>query len=247
MDVAVLNAQVEKIVREKFRRYICSIFYIRSDGEQKLGTGNLIKHNGQVYILTCNHVVEDVVSSNYLEISFSNSATLINGQVSLFQRDQNDDLALLKVSEDFDLKDLVPLTLEDFSNSTDLRTICNKQAVFLVVGFPADIVVQSKPTSLLELKPLFYQTSSLLSRRPTKTKMYLEYPYGNEHGIGLPRAPGISGAGIWKIPPMLPSNGVWSPTSWRLVSIQHAWNEGEYSGESYIVGSRISRLFDWLK
>ena len=230
---------MEIVVEEKFKRHVCSILY----ADLKIGTGNLITHDGHLFIVTCRHIAIEAFNSKKLKIYFTNKAFIDRNQVSLFRKNKADDLALLKIEADFPLGDLIPITLKDLNYLADLRALDRDDLAFLVVGFPSEITKPDFKHRRLGLRREDYYTMSAINRRNTKTKMYLEYPSGKDIVPNLPRAYGLSGAGIWQIPPVVSdSNSIWSPTQFKMVAIQRAWSAGEY-----IIGSRLKKVFDWLK
>jgi hypothetical protein len=149
---------------------------------------------------------------------------------------------LLKLKADLSLLDLNPLSLQDFINTNDLRIFSQGDLSFVVVGFPSDIAITETAKKLIWLQPLFFLTTTLQGKQQTKAKIYLDYRIENEAIPNLPEALGLSGAGIWHIPSILPSNSIWSPNSMKLVAIQHAWKRNEY-----IVGLRVRKIFEWLQ
>lgn len=247
-DILILEKQVETIIRKKFELFICSISYRNTNEAQEIGTGNLVTCKGEIYIFTCNHIINNAGSAENLEFNFANGVNLIKGQASLFQKDEKEDIALLKIKDKTDLKDLRALTLNDFGNFTDLREVRKNKPVFVVTGFPTDFVKKDVKTKTTNLIPLFYQTVPLANKKASKTKIYLDYPYGKQDEPELPRAYGLSGAGIWKFPPILSSQdqNIWSPTSMKFIAMQRAWEKGTYSDKPCIIGSRINKIFDWL-
>jgi hypothetical protein len=69
--------------------------------------------------------------------------------------------------------------------------------------------------------------------------LYIGYPremMTEEGPRPLPKAPGLSGSGVWSLGP--PMNEIWSPDSARLVALQRSWLEYEYL--------RCTLIRDWL-
>jgi hypothetical protein len=235
-----ITEQLNIILRQKFQRHICSILY---DDEKYLGTGNLIKHNNQLFILTCHHVAIEACTFRNLEIIFPGNEILKRNQITLFRKHKFDDIALLRIEEpNFELGELVPLTLSEFTRSADLRSFSESNSQFVVGGFPGSLAKQNTPNSAtFILKALLFQTMPPIGKRQTKAKIYLEYKPENTNNRKLPDAPGISGGGIWYVPPINLNNQVLSPTHWKIIGIQSAWKRGEY-----IVGTRVQKIFEWL-
>jgi len=235
----LIQKQLRTIIKEKFRRHICSILYGK---EQHVGTGNLLKHNGQLFILTCHHVATEACSSKNFEVIFTNNIKVNGDQISLFRKHKGDDIALLKIESNLELEELIPLTLGEFANSSDLRVFSRSNLPFVVVvGFPASLVEHDNSIQLRSLRPLIFQTMPPIGKRQTKAKIYLEYQPGSADTPKLPDAPGLSGAGIWYVTPLGQNDHIISPTHWKFIAIQSTWKPGEY-----IVGKRLREVFKWL-
>jgi hypothetical protein len=59
--------------------------------------------------------------------------------------------------------------------------------------------------------------------------LYVEYPREMMTAEGvkqLPRAPGLSGSGLWTVNPRV--GGIWTPDMAKLVAIQRSWTEWEW-------------------
>ncbi len=197
----------------------------------------------QLFILTCHHVAVEAYTFRNLEIIFPDNKALKQNQITLFRKNKNDDIALLRIDEtNFKLGDLAPLTLGEFTTSTDLRDFSHRNSQFVVGGFPGSLAKQNIPNSpTFTLKPLLFQTMPPIGRRQTKAKIYLEYKPENTNNRNLQDAPGLSGGSIWYVPPINLNNPILSPTHWKIVAIQSAWRRGDY-----IVGKSIRKVFEWL-
>jgi len=238
VEIDLIQKQLHTILKEKFRRHICSILYGKG---QHIGTGNLLKHNGHLFILTCHHIATEAYDSKNFEVIFANNMIISGNQISLFRKHKGDDIALLKIESNFQLEDLVPLTLGEFTNSADLRVFSQSNLPFVVVGFPASLVEHDNFIRLRSLRPLFFQTMPPIGKHQTKAKIFLEYEPGSADTPKLPDAPGLSGAGIWYVTPFGQNDHIVSPTHWKLIVIQSTWKPGEY-----IVGKRLRKVFEWL-
>ena len=104
IEGSALTEQLNIILKQKFRRHICSILY----GDEKyIGTGNLVQHRNQLFILTCHHVAVEAYTFRNLEIIFPDNKALKQNQITLFRKNKNDDIALLRIDEtNFKLGDL---------------------------------------------------------------------------------------------------------------------------------------------
>ncbi len=234
VEISELEKQIEIMVREKFKRHLCVIRY-----SGYIGTGNLFRHADQSFILTCEHVASEACDAPDLEIVFPNNVVMGKKNIFLFRKDRKSDLALIRIDSDVQSTDLTPISFGDFAFGDDLRTFIDDKSVFLVVGFPKQITKIIKSSDRIRVQPLFYRTVLSDDKPTTKAKVYLDYPSGKDEMPGLPEAYGLSGAGIWHMPPI--KDEIWSPIKWKLVAIQYAWKEGEY-----IVGSGVQKVFDWL-
>jgi hypothetical protein len=235
-----IQEQLETILREKFRRHLCSIWYSNTQDGAKygIGTGNLIGHDNLLYVLTCHHVVEHFFKLPHSEINMAENLTITKKQVSFVASDEDEEIALIKLEYGFDETLLMPLTTNDFENVQDFTNYPVDESVFFVAGFPFDLTKKRK--NITSIIPLFFQTVEYHGKQTEPTRLYLDYD--KVESPSLPTAPGLSGAGIWYVPPIVSNEGsLWSPEMVKLISIQYAWMKNEY-----IVGSRVTKLFEWL-
>jgi hypothetical protein len=70
----------------------------------------------------------------------------------------------------------------------------------------------------------------------------VDFETGGESKEYLQSAKGMSGAGVWLLPPSVP-NQIWDGTGVRLVGIQVSW----YGGIPLLKVTRIERLLELLK
>src|SRR5271157_1584028 len=197
-QINAIMPQVDIVVEENFKRHLCALLYTNSSRAVGLGTGNLLQHGGKVYILTCWHVAEQALQSRYFTAQFLNRSQINGDQISLFQRAEDQDLALLEIAEgSLALTGLAPLTLERLIGSTDLREFSKKRLIFVFVGFPSDIMKADFQKMRIGLRLDIYYTVASRKKHNSKNEMYLEYPYGKGIVKDLPQAYGFSGSGIW--------------------------------------------------
>jgi hypothetical protein len=87
--------------------------------------------------------------------------------------------------------------------------------------------------------PFLTRVIPVRDRGTEEHDLYIEYMREMQTTDGpkpMPRAPGLSGSGIWRVNPR--ANGFWSPESAQLVAVQHSWREYEYL--------RGTLIRDWL-
>lgn len=118
-------------------------------------------------------------------------------------------------------------------------------AAMMVFGAPGDLaqMTQLGGKPLLGVGALPYLTRAIpvpSGQGTAEHDLFVEYLSTMETAGGtvpMPRAPGLSGSGLWRVNPN--PSGIWSPDSARLVAVQQSWMP-----DQYLRGTRIG---DWLK
>lgn len=232
-----IQEQVELILRAKFQYHLCSIWYSPSLSDYgEVGTGNLLQDESRLFVVTCSHVGEKALSCPNFEIALANGSHIQNRQITICQNSEEDDIALLLVNGSVNMSNMHPLAVKDFELIDNFGSI-DANSLFFVSGFPSKLATLD--TNIIILRPLFYQTTLSDDNKSSKNRLYLDYPSNGENKE-LPEAPGLSGAGIWKIPLVNPDS-IWSAENARCISIQVAWMP-----QKYLVGTSLTKLFEWL-
>jgi hypothetical protein len=213
--------------------------------ETQLASGVILRFKNQIFIATAGHVLEKT-SEDDLRFIFRPRGTLQHVHDSKDIRQmvarkftplaikgiavssEEDDLVLLSVSDD---------VVQDHGvQSYDFKKVLRSPATgdqVLVVGFPFEhslsaidqfgeqgigvlatgYVTEVAPEDRVVHKKFSPEAHYLLAFTGSKDEASLEDPHG------------MSGAGVWKPPPIVPTELIWSPTRLELVGIQVSWFE----------------------
>ncbi len=208
------------------------------------GTGNLIRHGGNLYVATCKHVADYYFKHKRPYIFNRENSRVISDNIEYAGcTDDRIDIALLKLVTDpgwqaYELNDLEPI--EDFSTHSFDRTN------LLIVGLPAglsystDIGRYHRSLSYLTIPDSQAGSSDFLFAQYSPDRDLLT---GDGLSIRLPPANGLSGAFILRVRPFTGDDAsLWSPEEAKVVAIQVSWNK-----KTWIKGSSVTHLFSLLE
>jgi len=220
------------------KNYTCFFWYGEYGAEENVGTGTLIKHGNDFYILTCEHVATEFFKSENAIIALGNAEYLDSSEAKYFRKSKRDDLALLKLKDSKKLGNLSPKTISDFAFK-NLNT--DHEALYYLCGFPAEEVkaIENKR----DFKGFTYFAVSI-NKMCTKNKLYLEYDKSDSK-YPLPAPKGCSGSLIFEYinPSSAQRKGkIWYPTLGKAVSVEH-----KSDSNTYIIGTTVRMLKWWLK
>ncbi len=237
MNENEISSEITKAISNVSSKCTCFLWYGEYESEECVGTGTLVKHKNEYYILTCEHVATEFFTSKNAIIVFGNAEYLNSTEVKYFRKSKRDDLALLRLKDSKKLENLSPKTIDDFAFK-DLDT--NHEALYYLCGFPAEEVKASQNKRNFMGLTTF---TVAIRKMCTKNKLFLEYEE-NETNYPLASPKGYSGSLIFEYinPSSAQKKGkIWYPTLGKAVSIQY-----KSDMSTYIVGTTIKILKKWL-
>jgi hypothetical protein len=165
------------------------------DQAQYEGSGVLYTHEGQYYILTAYHVLEELMTEWGFFIPSGEEMININGKLTY---NENLDIAILKIDESdvckFRNYEFITRDMIAFPNLKEI------EEVFLL-GYPSSrshFVPKSSEVkyTLVYGKAKLQNTMKHDARRNDQIKMFIKYPEDWSDG-NLPHPRGMSGTGVW--------------------------------------------------
>ena len=226
-------------------RQTCAFYSQLGDGGT--GTGTLVEHRGEFFLLTCYHVAEAILNEHCyacFRLEAPRALGFLNlgmSHMKLAHGDEDEDVALIAVKKRSiarALPHLTPLTLKDIE-PVDFERLPVQD--YEVVGFPK-AMLDNKHKDVATAGAIIYRT--ILSKKcpPTPTRLFLDYPERGKQHV-LPEPHGMSGALIWTLPaPHLTKKGeLWKPG--KPIAIQTAFRRRERC----LVCSPLTLLRKWLK
>jgi hypothetical protein len=222
------------------RRSVALMLFTQSlDHPTDVGSGTCIKIGSRHLIATVAHNLEGLTDYRQVGVAalsvgkFSDQTPKVVGWGHRGGRASDLDVAWLEIS---------PGAVEPWARLWD-RTFVTLDRVSVapvpvqrhvsLLGQPADYVKHGKidEQPMLGFTPLPY--SGLTIATPAKaaptTDIFMEYPrkaYTEEGLRELPKAPGLSGSGLWLLNDE--QGGLWTPEHAQLIGIETCWLEFEY-------------------
>jgi hypothetical protein len=221
-------------------RCVGLVSHTPSDHPVGIGSGTCVEIGGRHFVATAAHVVKDVkvlteigIVSLLLEPNASyQTPRLIGSGFRGGTDDDSVDVGWLEV-EPKAVPDLLKIwkrafvTLDRFS----VAPVLIPDNAY-VLGTPWDMTkrtaLNGRPFFVIGAFPYLTRTRVKNYDGSAAHDLYLEY-VSNENpasGRKLPKAPGMSGCGMWLINSR--SDALWTPEHARLVAVQRSWREGEY-------------------
>jgi hypothetical protein len=207
-----------------------------------VGTGNVVRLNGDAFIVTAKHVADTFYELKRPQVIFHRNVKISTGETTYSARtDDPLDIALITL-HDLDTE-VSAYEYDDFEFIDDFRTYDFNGVDLQVFGFPEQLQHETK--SDLFYSWMSYVTIVCSDPPATSDFLFCQYPVETPvqdsrqlDKVTLPAAPGLSGAFILKVRSQdSPSLAVWSPTTTKIIAIQIAWNK-----KSYIKCSNIAHL-----
>jgi len=238
MNDRLLHNTTHTALTERMKPKICAI----NDA-----VGNIFRYRQKLYIVTCKHVADDFFSQNHQYIILRGNSRIYRDNLKYIASTNSAiDIALIEilhssqVSEYFEEDDLE--IIDDYDN----KEIEN--AVFFIFGFPEQLYFNKDGKQYIPW--MSYMTIKSKNKKSDGNFIYLDYEVNNEKNIInekklksiLPKAPGLSGAFIFKVDRFEgEKNELWKPSIAKAIAIQSTWNE-----KSWIKGSNIKYLYKLL-
>lgn len=208
---------------EATRHRSCVLIYANTrEDTPGHGTGMLLQHSGELFVLTCAHVACDFLSYPVGEIAVLSRAQRIQRtEVEIVHRDKDLDVQVLRVrpAARLRLDSIRPLALSDLGDERAYRNaVPSSEPRYCVIGFPGDdrIRVVDDEKKQIHMNPLLL-VSMVLQHEPER--LLLDYRHGLYDGEPLPPS-GISGSLVFEIAEG-PSNEM---IPGRIVAMQTSWS-----------------------
>ena len=198
-----------------------------------VGTGNVVRVNGEAFVVTAKHVADTFYELKRPQIIFHHNVKIASRQTSYSARtDDTLDIALIALH---DLDAEVPAyDYDDFEFIDDFQKYDFNGVDLQVFGFPEQL--QHETESDLFYSWMSYVTIICSDPPPTSDFLFCQYPMETPvqdsrrlDKAPLPAARGLSGAFILKVRSHdSRSSAVWSPTAAKIIAIQIAWDKRSY-------------------
>ncbi len=238
MNQQKLNSEIHNALTERIRSRSCEI----SDG-----TGNIIKYDGKIYIVTCKHIADDFFKANNSYVILRNNDRIYKNQLKYYCHTKDYlDIALISVLDN----DLVKVyyELNDFDAIDDFNKYDFSKTNLFICGFPSQIsFIKNSRKNILYLS---YGTIISDTKPSDENFIYLSYNRESDSNITreglitkLPEAPGLSGAFIFKVETFKGElTDIWQPSLAKIIAIQTDWNK-----KNWLKATNIKYLFGLLK
>jgi hypothetical protein len=235
MDIRLLDNVTHTALTERMKTKVCSI----NDA-----VGNILRFNDKIFIVTCKHVADDFFKRDQGYIILRDNTRIYSNQLRYISSTKDFiDIALIEILNTENINDFFEgndlLILDDFKSEFE-------KSLFFIFGFPAQLYFQKEEKEYIPW--ISYMTIKSNNIESNENFLYLDYDINSEKNIinekelktKLPKAPGLSGAFIFKIN-TFDKNEIWHPSFAKAVAIQSTWN-----GKNWIKSSNIKYLFQLL-
>lgn len=222
-------------------KWRCCAIALRNPGGPVpgVGTGTAIKHNGDLFIITCAHVAqpeEEGVEMRW--INFHRTPQLDATETTVVLLDRERDVALLRVSKRVAplLRSVQPLVIDDLGSLDEFRAAQPGPPFdYGFAGFPHALKMLHESEKIVGWAPMVYTT---VVKSNDGTRLVLDYSAGVQVAE-MPHPSGISGSTVFQV------RGAGKTELWvpgKAIAVQHSWN----STERHLVCSPIEPIRDYL-
>lgn len=185
------------------------------------GTGTVVQHRGELFIVTCAHVARDFFGMHGGDLLFRQVPKVPRSKCSPIYSDDALDLAVIHIHQDASsrLLSLQPMSICDFGGDREFReATARSRSHYVVAGFPGALAVHGPDKNRIALTPMVLGTTV---RRRRGARLELDYTHAVKGGE-LVAAKGLSGALVFEMQEPVGAD-IWLPGV--AVAVQHAWNE----------------------
>ena len=211
-------------------------------------TGNLFSQNDRKYIITCRHVADGFFTDKKQYVLLRDNKKIPKSDLKYLARSNKSiDIAIIEILNHDEISNFY--SLEDFEIIEDFNQEVKKETSYFVFGYPEQLKYEKNGKEfILWMSYLTIMNKSISSNQDF---LYLDYPIDSETNIItenklktiLPKAPGLSGAFIFRIECFKEEKGkLWLPSFAKIIAIQSSWNE-----KSWLKGCNTKHLFELLK
>ena len=235
MNQKLLDNKVHQALTARVKARICEI------GNS---TGNIIKYEGKVYIVTCRHVADYFFKYDKSYIPLKDGNRIPFNQLKYCAWTNLDlDIALIEVLDKNLIHDYYEV--QDFDIIDDFGRYNFSEINLFICGFPEQLSIKEGTTK----KIIYFSYGANISNDKPSNVDYIYLNYLKEsvttEGLltKLPKAPGLSGSFILKAETFKgKQTDIWDPSFAKIIAIQIAWNE-----KNWLKATNIKHLFELLK
>lgn len=220
-DAVTIQTVQQVFGAASLRRLCIVIAYPNRTAVPEPGTGTAVRHGGELFVVTCQHVAGDFFSMSAGELLFLRLPRVPRASCSLVYADEKLDLAVIHVSREAAarLNGLEPLSIADFGDARAFRrATARSKWNYVVAGFPGALASFGPESNRITLNPLIFGTTV---RRRRGLKLTLDYEHGLKEGKQLVPE-GMSGSLVFEMREPV-GKDLWEPGI--AVGVQHAWND----------------------
>lgn len=238
MENIDLDKEARHGLTERAKTRMCSVGGV--------GTGNVLKIENRFFITTCRHVADIYFKQQrpYI-ILYGNERVNIEKLQYIARTENKYDIAIIEVVEDRKMQ--AWYERDDFELIDDFRACSFEKTNFFVCGFPEHLSYENE-------KGIFrmwmsYMTLPHDEKKATEDFIFGKYPMDRDDLVTyeglrtkLPRAPGLSGAFIYKVSQFTGGKDeLWSPAHAKVIAMQTSWNT-----KNWIKGTNIKHMISLL-
>lgn len=238
MSQQQLNTEINNALTERVRARSCEI----SDG-----TGNIIKYNEKIYIVTCKHIADDFFNDNNSYVILRNNDRIYKNQLEYYNRTKDYlDIALIAVLDSNLVKNYYELV--DFDAIDDFSKHDFSETNLFICGYPSQISFTKNSRKNI----LYFSYGTLISNTKLSDENFIYLSYNRESDSNitreglitrLPEARGLSGAFIFKVETFKGElTDIWQPSFAKIIAIQTDWNK-----KNWLKATNIKHLFKLLE
>lgn len=234
MNQKLLDNEVHRALTERARARICEI------GNS---TGNIIKYDGKIYIVTCRHVADYFFREDKSYIPLKNGNRIPFNQLKYCAHTNLDlDIALIEVINKNFIHDYYEN--KDFEIIDDFGRYDFSEINLFICGFPEQLSIKEGTTK----KIVYFSYGANISNDKPSNEDFIYLHYNQEsvttEGLltKLPPAPGLSGAFILKVKTFEgKQTDIWQPSFAKIIAIQTEWNK-----KDRLKATNVKHLFKLL-
>ncbi len=234
MTKKLVVPEEQKLFQEASRYRCCAVMAAESStaSPELCGTGTALRRDdGTLFILTCQHSVEEFLRGKVGWVNFFNPTQQVDRRDwSVVHADPRLDVAVLRLSPPRArrVQDLRPLVLEDIGTRTNYRNAKpGSRCLYVATGFPQEFAKGDDKTKKIDLPPLILATAPLSN---AGNRVVFDYHHGKVGDRRL-SPKGMSGCLFFEMhaieseadAPRRASGGIWTPGV--AVAMQHSWNK----------------------
>ena len=194
------------------------------------GTGNLLRYKNRIYIVTCQHIADDILKVKDFEVILQGNIKLKKDKLGdVISTTSKMDISLIEI---FDSKLKIDCyRIDNFEFIEDFTKADFSRTNFFLLGYPDSLSFKSdKGKNLLHMS---YMT--LLSKNKPSTKDFLFVDYNRsvesnriidtDLNYNLPHPGGMSGSFLFQVKVFeAKQNEIWTPPIVKIIGIQQSFD-----------------------